>query len=232
MRAIALILCLLATAAASVAGNARPATADTTTTSRDTRFAAAAPSTVVLDGSSNVADWQCRGSEIDARMLVATTPEHLNAVIDRIEDGNVGAWITSPLPPHFPTPDFTLRIPVAAFKCGNRVMENDMRRALKAEAHPAIEFAFRQVVGGIEHDIDGGVYRARITGDLSLAGATRRLDIPVTAQRVSPARFRLRASLPLRMTEFGVEPPTALFGAIRARDALTVRFDLTLEVRP
>jgi hypothetical protein len=34
------------------------------------------------------------------------------------------------------------------------------------------------------------------------------------------------------MTDFGVTPPTALFGAIRARDGLTVSFDLTLEMAP
>jgi hypothetical protein len=53
----------------------------------------------------------------------------------------------------------------------------------------------------------------------------------VAAQRLSPTRFRIRAELPLKMTDFGVTPPTALFGAVRAHDALEVRFDLTLEVQ-
>jgi YceI-like domain len=197
-----------------------------------TLLGAGAPSTVVLDGSSNLADWQCRGSSMDARMTVATTPAHLNAVIDRIEDGNIAVWMASPQSGRFPTPEFTLRIPVAAFRCGNRVMESDLRRALNAESHPSIDFAFRELRGGIQHDIDEGTYGARIAGDLSLAGVTRRLEIDVDAERISPTRFRLRATLPLRMTEFGVKPPTALFGAVRARDELTVRFDLTLEIRP
>jgi hypothetical protein len=34
------------------------------------------------------------------------------------------------------------------------------------------------------------------------------------------------------MTDFGVTPPTALFGAVRARNSLTVHFDLVLEIRP
>lgn len=197
-----------------------------------TRLGAGPSSAVVLDGSSNVAAWQCRGSSMDARVLVATSPTHLNAVIDRIEDGNVGAWMAAPESGRFPLPEFTLRIPVSAFRCGNRAMESDMRRALKAQDHPSIEFALRELRGGIRHDIDAGTYAARIAGDLSLAGVTRRLEISVSAVRLSPTQFRLRAALPLRMTEFGVKPPTALFGAIRARDDLTVRFDLLLEIRP
>jgi hypothetical protein len=32
------------------------------------------------------------------------------------------------------------------------------------------------------------------------------------------------------MTQFGIEPPRALFGIIQARDELLVTFDLILEV--
>ena len=52
----------------------------------------------------------------------------------------------------------------------------------------------------------------------------------ISAQRVSRTTFRVRAELPLRMTDFGIKPPSALFGAIRAKNSLTVRFDLTLNV--
>jgi hypothetical protein len=111
-------------------------------------------------------------------------------------------------------------------------MEADMRRALKAESHPSVEFTFRGMRGGIQHDLDSGLYHAVIAGDLSLAGQTRSIDVQVSARRMSPASFRVRALLPLRMTDFGVTPPTALFGAVRARDALRVSFDLTLEIVP
>lgn len=195
-----------------------------------TRLTAGAASAVVLEGSSNVTDWRCRGTSIDARMVVATSPDHINAVIDRIEDGNVGVWMSDPSRGSFPAPEFHLTIPVAAFRCGNRVMESDMRRALKADAHPAVQFSFRELRGGVHHDLDTGLYHAAVAGDLTLAGATRTIELRVSAQRMSRTTFRVRADLPLRMTDFAVTPPSALFGAIRARDNLTVHFDLTLEV--
>lgn len=195
-----------------------------------TRLTAGAASTVVLEGSSNVTDWRCRGTSIDARMVVATSPDHLNEVIDRIEDGNVGVWMSNRSQGSFPAPEFDLAIPVTTLRCGNRVMESDLRRALNADAHPAVRFSFRELRGGVRHDLDTGLYHAAIAGDLTLAGVTRTIDLRVSAQRLSRTAFRVRAILPLRMTDFAVTPPSALFGVIRARDNLTVHFDLTLEV--
>lgn len=197
----------------------------------ETRLVAGAGSAVVLDGSSNVTDWQCRGTSMDALMVVPTNPQHLNAVIDRIEDGNIGVWMANPASGRFDVPSFRLRVPVSTFRCGNRVMESDMRRALKGDRHPHVEFSFRELRGGVEHDIDRKLYRAQIAGALSLAGVTRNIQLTVAAQRLSATRFRIRAELPLKMTDFGVTPPTALFGAVKARDALEVRFDLTLEIQ-
>jgi hypothetical protein len=197
-----------------------------------TRLTAGAASVVVLDGSSNVTDWRCRGTSVDALMRVATSPEHLNEVIDRVEDGNIGVWMANPEAGRFSLPELRLIIPVASFRCGNRVMESDMRRALKGERNPNVEFTFRVLRGGVEHDIDSGAYRADVTGDLTLAGVTRAIDVKVSAHRLSRTTFRIRAAMPLRMTDFSVTPPSALFGAVRARNELTVSFDLTLVIQP
>lgn len=193
-----------------------------------TQFAAAQGSAVVLEGSSNVTNWRCTGTSIDAHATVATSATHLNEVIDRIEDGNIGVWMSDPSKGRFPLPEFDLTIPVTTFRCGNRVMESDMRRALKADNYPNVRFIFRALRGGIQHDLDNDLYRAAISGDLTLAGATRTIALTASAERLSRTTFRIRATLPLQMTDFGVTPPTALFGAIKARNALTVTFDLTL----
>jgi hypothetical protein len=195
-----------------------------------TRLVASTASTLMLEGSSNVTGWRCRGASIDAEMVIGTTADHINQVIDRIEDGNIGVWMANPSRGRFPTPSFDLNIPVKEFRCGNRVMESDMSRALKADRHPNVEFSFRELRGGVRHDLDTGLYHATVVGDLTLAGVTRRIEVTVSAQRLSRSAFRIRAVLPLRMTDFEVTPPSAPFGAIRARDNLTVRFDLTLRI--
>lgn len=195
-----------------------------------TRLASAAPTTLVLEGSSNVAAWRCRGTSVDVQMTVAAPIEKINAVLDRIEDGNIGVWMSQPGQGRFPVPQFAMVIPIAAFRCGNAVMERDLRHALMADRFPTIEFRFTDLRGVIEHDIDRNDYTTTIAGEVSMAGARKQIELPVVAQRVGRDRFRIRAEMSLRMTDFGVKPPTALFGLVKAHDKLVVRFDLTLLV--
>ncbi len=195
-----------------------------------TRLAAAPPTTLVLEGSSNVSRWRCQGTSVDARMTVAAPIEKINAVIDHIEDGNIGIWMSRPDEGRFPQPEFAMVIPIAAFRCGNAVMERDMRQALRAGRYPSIEFRFKELRGVIEHDIDRNEYGAVVAGELTMAGVRKEIELPVVAQRLGRDRFRIRAEMPLRMTDFGVKPPTALFGIVKAHDDLVVRFDLTMQV--
>ena len=190
---------------------------------------ASAGSHLTLEGSSNVTDWRCNGRTLDARMEIAAPLTRVNEIIDSIEDGDVARL--DPRAASFPQPDFELRVPVASLRCGNAHMERDMVRALRGETHPAIHFRFTGLAGGIEHDIDANLYRATITGELTLAGAKKNVQVPVVAERVSRDRFRLRARLPLRMTDFRITPPTALFGMVKAKDDLVVQFDLILQNR-
>ena len=191
---------------------------------------AANGSQLSLEGSSNVKDWRCGGTTLDGRMEVAAPLAQINTIIDRIEDGDVARL--DPRAASFPQPTFRLRVPDQSLRCGNRQMERDMYRALRADANPTIDFQFEELVGGVVHDIDGGLYRATITGTLKLAGEQRSVNVPVEATRVARDRFRLRARLPLRMTDFRVTPPTALFGMVKAKNDLVVTFDLYLQGRP
>ncbi|HEY0142816.1 MAG TPA: YceI family protein [Thermoanaerobaculia bacterium] len=197
-----------------------------------TRFVAGSASELILEGSSNVAGWRCTGTTLDGRMEVAAPLSRINDVIDRVEDGNIGVWMSNPAAGRFPQPTFNLRVPVQSLRCLNRQMDRDMYEALRAQAHPVIEFRFAGLTGGIEHDIDGGSYRTTIAGTLSLAGAQRQINVEVEARRLSRDRFRLRARLPLRMTDFRITPPTAVFGMVKVKNELTVTFDMVMVASP
>jgi hypothetical protein len=185
-------------------------------------------SRLTLEGSSNVAPWRCKGTTVEGRMDVAAPLARINHLIDRIEDGNIVPLIANPASARFPQPAFRLRVPVNSLRCGNAKMERDMYDALRARQFPSIEFRFTEMIGGINHDIDGRSYRARIAGVLTLAGESRTIRLDVDATRISSDTFRLTARLPLKMTDYDITPPTALFGAIKARNDLTVEFDLVL----
>jgi polyisoprenoid-binding protein YceI len=108
-------------------------------------------------------------------------------------------------------------------------MEHDMRSALRADQYPVIEFVFDGLRGAIVHDIDRRSYTIPIAGDLTIAGTKREVELSITISRQTNDSFRVTATLPLRMSSFGIKPPTALFGLIQADDTLGVRFNITME---
>lgn len=128
-----------------------------------------------------------------------------------------------------PSPDGQMaaevRVPVAAFRCDNRQMTNDFREALRGERYPEIRFRVHRarIVGPPDA---AGWARAEAEGSLVVAGQERAVTLPVDGRMLPGGKIRVRGEHPLRMTDFGITPPTALMGLVRAHDRLTVRFDL------
>ena len=185
-------------------------------------------SQVWLDGKTNVHAWQCVGDSLRAELSIAAPAADLERRLGDWQRGPSGArldgageraagWDAA----------VELRIPIQALECGNPAMEHDMRKALRAAKYPEIGYRFVRLREA-RYAPAGAVpaFALRVEGEISLAGASRPVTIDVTATQLASRRFRLRGGLPLRMTDFGIEPPVALLGLIRARDELWVSVDL------
>lgn len=181
-----------------------------------------APAAVRLSGRSNLAPWSCRSDQPAGTLDVAAERTQVLAAAASVAAG-------APLAEELPVPIFTLTVPIASLRCGNRAMERDLRDALRADLHPVIAFHLSDVRGAPRWN--DGTIGVTVGGVVSLNGVEREIEFEVSARRLDELGFRARAELPLRMTWFGVAPPRALFGLVRAEDALRVELDLTLEIR-
>lgn len=123
-----------------------------------------------------------------------------------------------------------ISVPVETFDCGKSRMNRDFTEALRADAHPWIEFRLDAVELSSRH-AETGTGRVRVAGRLLIAGSERTVAIDVLGQLGTDSTYRATGSLALLMSDFGIEPPTALFGLIRAHDPITVHFDLLASVR-
>lgn len=119
-------------------------------------------------------------------------------------------------------------VPVKAFDCGKSRMNHDLREAMKASKNPEIRFELTDV----EHveSEPGKAGRLRVTGYLTIAGETRTVAFEASAERREGGKYRARGRSELRMSDFGVTPPTALAGLIRAHDQIVVHFDLLASI--
>jgi len=89
---------------------------------------------------------------------------------------------------------------------------------LDVARHPTIRFASTRVVA----EGDG---RLRVTGQLTLRGVTRDVTFAATVALES-GTLRGRAALTFLQSSFGYRPYSALLGAIRNKDEVTLHIDL------
>ncbi len=104
-----------------------------------------------------------------------------------------------------------------------RDIEDRMRReVLETNTYPEIRLAAENLSGGAT---EGNQYRLHIRGQLALHSGTRSLEVDARLLAFRDG-VRISAAFPLRMSEYGIRPVTALGGAIKLKDELRVAFDL------
>jgi polyisoprenoid-binding protein YceI len=96
---------------------------------------------------------------------------------------------------------------------------NTREKVLRSRSHPKITFTSTAV--------EGDSKRALVTGDLAIAGRTREaaLALHVDARSRMP---RVRATMSIVQTDFGITPYSALLGALRVEDAVELSVDVRL----
>ena len=117
-----------------------------------------------------------------------------------------------------------LVVPVRQFDCGKRRMNRDLHNAMASSDHPFIRFELQDA--RLLEKRDGETFLLEATGSLEIAGTSRTIKLTVHASELPDGRFQAEGHQELTMSEFGIEPPTAMRGLIRAHDTIEVHFNL------
>jgi polyisoprenoid-binding protein YceI len=120
----------------------------------------------------------------------------------------------------------TVTIPVNGLKSGESGLDKNMYAALKAKDSPLITFKLT----GYKVLIDSTSQRSesvKAEGLLSIAGVEKPISIDATATG-SNGGLHVWGQKELLMTNFGVTPPTLLFGTIKVRNPVVIHFDFVL----
>jgi polyisoprenoid-binding protein YceI len=172
------------------------------------RFAVQPGSRLWFDGKSTARGWSC-----DATRMEAAVGAALAAPATPIAEmsGKVRAA--------------SLTVPVAGLDCRNGTMNEHMRKALKADKHTEIRYritSWNVTPAGADQ---GAV---KMAGTLGMAGREEPLSVDATATREANGSWRVKGSRELRMTAWGVKPPTLFMGTMKVADPVVVHFDLVL----
>lgn len=97
------------------------------------------------------------------------------------------------------------------------IRQHMMEDVLHPDRHPTIRFESRSVTSA-----PGGI---RIEGDLTLADSTRAVRVDVHLE-IRGDTLVARGTLPFQQTNYGIEPYSFGFGAIKVEDRVKLSFDV------
>jgi polyisoprenoid-binding protein YceI len=158
-------------------------------------------SSLLITGTSTVHDWEMKAEKFNCE-----------TAIKKGEEG-------------------TLNINQINFSCSteeikshNRIMDGKTRDALKEKKYPEINFRLEnpenvQYSGGI----------ALVKGKLTIAGETREINIPSQFDFGKNNSFSVKGEIPLKMSDFGVVPPTAMMGALKTGDEVVIKYNFQFD---
>ena len=166
------------------------------------RFTPAKGSLVKVEGTSTLHAWTMQGSTI-AGQITAPTPDNWNSAATVV-----------------------VTIPVSSIKSEHAKMDKLMAEALKAKTHPEIRY---ELTTAAPINATDESFALKTSGKVTIAGVTKDISMDVQGIRNADGRYTLTGQAPLKMTAFGIKPPTAMLGTIKTGDDVKVTFRWVVE---
>ena len=107
-------------------------------------------------------------------------------------------------------------------------MDDKTYDALKGAKYPYITFKMLSVKSMTK---SGSGYALKINGELTIAGVTKNVDINGTVSVKENGKLYIETSKALKMTDFGIDPPTAMMGAMKVGNDITIKFKLNYTLK-
>lgn len=155
-------------------------------------------SSLIIKGTSTLHDWHSSAEKSKAFIV-------LNSSDTQIEKLNIC-------------------IEVASIKNskGSSMMDKITRKSLRESNFPEITYVF---LSGEVIENEDEELKVKMFGDLTIAGKTNKVSI-ITAINKTGSEVVLKGSHKLKMTDYNVDPPKALFGTVQTGDEITIEFQV------
>lgn len=180
-----------------------------------TMFTLESGSKIWFDGESTVNTFNCISTHIDAVAYLSSGIEHVSQA--QYQHGQKRVLVA---------------VPVVSFDCGKEGMNHDMYHALKEKQFHSIKYEMISADPVAATDNKNEWYEVKTRGNLTIAGKTNVVEMVICVKEERHGTYRIEGSKVLSMMDFGIDPPSVLFGLIHVKDTLVIHFDLTASVHP
>ena len=162
---------------------------------------------LTISGTSNVHDFHCKTNRINA--YIDVDPGYTKDLTK----------VTRPIV------SVKVNIAVKSLSCGNKKMDENMYATLKADQNQLI----RYTLSG--YDILNGsatAFAAKTNGTLTILGKDKTVAMKVDATRLAEGKATAEGEETLLMSDFGIKPPSFMFGTMKVGNEVKVKFNLTV----
>ncbi|HTV46865.1 MAG TPA: YceI family protein [Phycisphaerae bacterium] len=159
---------------------------------------------VTIKGTSTLHDWSAQGNTVSGNVTTS------------------GEWTTTG-PNPISLQSIQLTIPVYTLKSSEGGgMDSTMYGTLNASQHPTITYQLTKATLKPAPNGQNNVFVFDTTGNLTVNGVAQKTSLELAITHQDNTSLTISTSANLKMTDFGVQPPTAMLGIIKSGDAITV----------
>ncbi|MCP3930153.1 MAG: YceI family protein [Bacteroidetes bacterium] len=165
-------------------------------------------SKVKIDGTSTFHDWSAKVVDSEGKVTFSE-----GVFSNTLETGAIAE-------------SASMKFKVETIAAGRgAIMDNKIKNAFKYEENPYIVFTATEAAKVTKVNDDGS-FVVLINGNLNMAGFSKAVDLELTGKKLDAGQIHFEGSETMKMTTFGIEPPTAMFGQLETGDEVTIVFDL------
>lgn len=161
----------------------------------------AGSSFVTVTGTSTIHDWEMRSEDVAGEAVFNTSdtgsPQSLESVMFRLNK--------------------------TTLKSDKSGLDKRAYEALNSKRHPEIIF---RTNGSNNIRKNGDTYLVNARGDLTIAGVTRQVSVDATCINGDDEKLVCSGSRTLKMSEFDIDPPVMMLGALRTGDEITISYNI------
>ncbi|MGM0407026.1 MAG: YceI family protein [Bacteroidota bacterium] len=162
-------------------------------------------SSLIIEGTSSVHDWEMEANDLKSDMMVRFNGQKIEEITD--------ASFSSPA-------DQVLS--------DNSIMNSKTHKALKADDYSIISFNLRSVSG---LNVNGSNISGQAIGVVKIAGVSKTIRVSFNGKVNGDRSISIQGTVPLKMTDFKIDPPTAMLGALKTGDNVKINYNFLYKNR-
>lgn len=159
---------------------------------------------LTIEGTSNLHDWTADVEDVKGTFNI------------KVENGKI-----------VDVPNLAIKVDATSLK-GSRgnIMNSKINEALNSKKHPEITFRMNRVNSITENP---GSYRLSTSGILNVSGVNRNVTLNAVGRILPGGDIEFSGTTKLKMSDFNVSPPTAMFGALTTGDEITLNYKVVVK---